>query len=537
MYPYGLKENPFPSSPAAKMGTPSVLGGKRWKRARDRIRDCILEKMPVSVIVGPYGVGKTKVVSNLLEALEEEGFITVYVELSSGGNPIRRITDNLFKKFCGLRQEIVHRTLKDLDEDGTLRELLRTSFGGIKAWRELKKLRKYLEGGGGIKLRFKEINFLRNCLLTKLIAEDLDREVGKLILFSSLKLDDDMDSVKAMLVMANLISPLKKGVVLAFDELDILEWESNPFSITNSFRNLFNNLPENSHLVFAITDKAMYKLPVIDPGFHRRLTDKGKNHIVNLENPSNHEELFEVVRDIIEQGGRRIKKEIEEEELRECCKLIFDEILRKENRLSDCLTFFNTLLEIIKNEGRDCVQTGDVLKALSMPPEERLKKGWQAIPLAEKSKKLETAIRELCFKLAENKWIKGVHERGKRIYLPSGGQGVADVFFTNNQGKRICGEVKVVKEFVETSNFNIPEILKKGSCEKDRKEEVDGAIIWYMGKGLSDKVRSEIQRLKKMGKEVISVRLSEDEAIDIVGLKGGTSKEILREYGEKLKII
>jgi hypothetical protein len=292
------------------------------------------------------------------------------------------------------------------------------------------------------------------------------------------------------------------------------------------------------HIIFAITATAMDRIATMDAGFYRRITDKSTACNQVLENPNDEEELFGVIKDILGEAGAKMDiRGGDEDEIRNVCKVVYDK--KKERPLSESLTFFNTLFEMVDGNSVDIKKSAYELvgeKTLQISPEPIVIDG------AERSKEIEKAIRSLCFKLKEMERIRKVHPTGKRIYLKKGWK-VADVFFEDNEGKIVAGEVKVRREFLESSNLHIPEIMREGFLkEGGKKKRVDRAIIWYLVKGLSDEVEREIEELRREDKEVDEVKMEEREVEEL--MKKLKDKEVekvgvdvLEMYGKKLRII
>ncbi len=527
MYPYMLECNPFPASTVARRDNAVFLGGRRWKIARNKIKENILKAdVQISVIIGPYGVGKTHLVFNLLNFFEDKGFITSYTELSglaSGENPVIKAISHLLDAFFEFREEIVRGAIKKLDGEGMLNKVLNLNFSRFGAWRMRKKLNRYLNRDENVRLSYTEKMFFRDTVLTMLEEMGVDRRMTKVLLFSySWKnILQTMDSaVSALSAMADVLRITGKDrIVIAFDELDILEQKSSPHDITEPFRNLINNLPTNVHVILAITRTAMDRVQTIDPGLYRRLDDKSKVCIVFLENPDNEEELFEIIRDILEDAGAEMDIR-GEKELRNLCKVVFDK--KKERPLSESLTLFNTLFEMVKGKGTNIERACELLGVSLISREQ----------IVEQPKEIENAIRNLCFRLKEAGYIRKVHERGKRINLKSGGWRVADIFFEDNDGKWVAGEVKVRNEFLGASNLYIPEIMREGFFkEGGERKRVDRAIIWYIATGLSDEVEREIEKLRGEGKILDIVKLSGEEVMVLKEAKD------LETEGRRLMII
>ena len=84
-YPYGLKVNPYSLAvPTPGEEVARVLGGKRWKRAREDILSHMKRKgFFLTVIQGMPGVGKTQLLLNLkAKASEMKGVKTSYIRMS-----------------------------------------------------------------------------------------------------------------------------------------------------------------------------------------------------------------------------------------------------------------------------------------------------------------------------------------------------------------------------------------------------------------------------------------------------------------------
>ena len=536
MYPYRLKQNPFPASQAARREQSEFVGGRRWKAARDKIKGSILVGQPISVIVGPYGVGKTHLVFNLLNFFEQKDFIISYIELSglvSGENPVIKAVSQLMDSFRGFREDVVRSMIRSLMDDGRLNTILELNFSRFGAWKMRKKLDRYCDGNDGVRLSREEKLFLRDTVLMLLDEKGVDKGTAKVLLFSHSwkKILQTMNSaVKALSVMTGIFRFIRTNrIVIAFDELDILEQKSDPQVITESFRNLINNLPVNVFLIFAITTSARRKISSTDPGLYSRLDVTSKVCTESLENPDNEVELFEVIRDILKEADADMDLR-DEDELKEVCKLVYDK--RKERPLRESLTLFNTVFEMVDGNGKNIMKKTCELLGIERE-EHREEENGEDNP--EKSRNIQLAIINLCTKLKDIEKIKMVHERGKQIKLKGRrGYNVTDVFFADNEGKWVAGEVKVRTELVDAFKLHIPEIMRKGFFVYSGEEKkVDRAILWYHAKGLSSEVESKIEELRKDGKEVDMVKISKREAMTLKNLEDSD----LEACGKRLGII
>ena len=535
MYPYMLNQNPFPASQAARRDQSDLVGGRKWKAARDKIKESILSGQPISVIVGPYGVGKTHLVFNLLNFFEQKDFISSYIELSglvSGENPVIKAVSQLMDSFRRFREEVVRSMIRYLIDDGRLNTILKLNFSRFGARRMRKKLSRYLDGYGSIKLSREEKLFLRDTILMILEEKGVDKGTANVLLFShSWKkklqtMDSAVNVLSAMTVIFRFIK--NNRILIAFDELDILEQKSDPHDITESFRNLINNLPVNVFLIFAITTSARRKISSSDPGLYSRLDVMSKVCTETLENPDNELELFEVIKDILKDANADMDLK-DEDELRQICKLVFDK--RKERPLRESLTLFNTLFERVGSDRKEILSKSCELLGIER---EAYREGESGEDNPEKSRIIQLALIDLCTRLKELEKIKMVHERGKQIKLKGGGHNVTDVFFADNQGKWVAGEVKVRSDFVDALKLHIPDIMRKGFfLYSGEEKEVDRAILWYHAKGLSSEVESKIEELRREGKEIDTVKISKSEVMKLKNLEVSD----LEAVGKRLGII
>ncbi len=115
-YPYGLKVNPYSLAvPTPSEEVARVLGGKRWKRARDDILNHVKkEGFFLAVIQGMPGVGKTQLLLNLkVKASEMKGVKVSYVKMSEEDEI------NLYKhyrKLKGILGILRRRRVLEVDE-------------------------------------------------------------------------------------------------------------------------------------------------------------------------------------------------------------------------------------------------------------------------------------------------------------------------------------------------------------------------------------------------------------------------------------
>jgi hypothetical protein len=140
LYPYGLKLNPYPSSPTPSYSDCQILGGMTHKDAREAIVTCIFDLFAkvngsnttdkdfrLITMIQDVGSGKTHLAYHIKSMPDlAEKTVTSYVDLSQvSPRDIHNIYDSVLGGFShddveGLRRNILYFLCKKADSNGSL---------------------------------------------------------------------------------------------------------------------------------------------------------------------------------------------------------------------------------------------------------------------------------------------------------------------------------------------------------------------------------------------------------------------------------
>jgi len=242
LYPYGLKSNPYPSSPTPSYSECQILGGMTHKDAREAIVTCISDLFAkvngsnstdkdfrLITMIQDVGSGKTHLAYHIKSLSDlAEKTVTSYVDLSQvSPRDIHNIYDSVLGGFSrddieGLRKQILYFLCNKADKEGSsVRKAF--NYGFVDSLSGNKNLRRRAEEilNGKQKLNFEHVQKLLASdfsdieieIIKSLIEDRLSSDVSKIR-----SLEGVINSLRAI---ANMnLKILNKITIFQFDEFD-----------------------------------------------------------------------------------------------------------------------------------------------------------------------------------------------------------------------------------------------------------------------------------------------------------------------------
>lgn len=340
MYPYGLRLNPYPSSPTPSYVDSQILGGKTHKDARQAIVTCISDlyskleganptdrDFRLITMIQDVGSGKTHLAFHIkgLPDLVEKA-VTAYVDLSQvSPRNIQNIYDSILGGFSrddveSLRRNVLYFLCKKADSHGsTVRKAF--NYGFLDN----------LSGNKHLQQRAEEILIGRHKLnfqcVTEILAtefSDLQNEIIKSLLEDRLR--SDVEKIRSLEGVINSLTAiadinlklLNKVTIFQFDEFDSKK-ESLEF-----IKAIINAHIPSSILMLILTPSSYDEIKKENPSVFDRL--EKANYKIDLAGSNTLGELKDILFEYIKHYDKNVNFNSEQEnDLESRIKLIYDE--------------------------------------------------------------------------------------------------------------------------------------------------------------------------------------------------------------------
>ena len=340
MYPYGLRLNPYPSSPTPSYVDSQILGGKTHKGARQAIVTCISDlyskleganptdrDFRLITMIQDVGSGKTHLAFHIkgLPDLVEKA-VTAYVDLSQvSPRNIQNIYDSILGGFSrddveSLRRNVLYFLCKKADSHGsTVRKAF--NYGFLDNLSGNKHLQQRAEE---ILIGKHKLNF--QCVTEILATEfsDLQNEIIKSLLEDRLR--SDVEKIRSLEGVINSLTAiadinlklLNKVTIFQFDEFDSKK-ESLEF-----IKAIINAHIPSSILMLILTPSSYDEIKKENPSVFDRL--EKANYKIDLAGSNTLGELKDILFEYIKHYDKNVNFNSEQEnDLESRIKLIYDE--------------------------------------------------------------------------------------------------------------------------------------------------------------------------------------------------------------------
>lgn len=340
MYPYGLRLNPYPSSPTPSYVDSQILGGKTHKDARQAIVTCISDlyskleganptdrDFRLITMIQDVGSGKTHLafhIKGLPDLVEKT--VTVYVDFSQvSPRSIQNIYDSILGGFSrddveSLRRNVLYLLCEKADSHGSsIRKAF--NYGFLDN----------LSGNKHLKQRAEEILSGKNRLNYQYASEvlatefsDLQNEIIKSLLADRLR--SDVEKIRSLEGVINSLSAiadinlklLNKVTIFQFDEFDSKK-ESLEF-----IKAIINAHIPSSILMLILTPSSYDEIKKENPSVFDRL--EKANYKIDLAGSNTLGELKDILFEYIKHYDKNVNFNSEQEhDLESRIKLIYDE--------------------------------------------------------------------------------------------------------------------------------------------------------------------------------------------------------------------
>ena len=357
MYPYGLRLNPYPSSPTPSYVDSQILGGKTHKDARQAIVTCISDlyskleganptdrDFRLITMIQDVGSGKTHLAFHIkgLPDLVEKA-VTAYVDLSQvSPRNIQNIYDSILGGFSrddveSLRRNVLYFLCKKADSHGsTVRKAF--NYGFLDN----------LSGNKHLQQRAEEILIGRHKLnfqcVTEILAtefSDLQNEIIKSLLEDRLR--SDVEKIRSLEGVINSLTAiadinlklLNKVTIFQFDEFDSKK-ESLEF-----IKAIINAHIPSSILMLILTPSSYDEIKKENPSVFDRL--EKANYKIDLAGSNTLGELKDILFEYIKHYDKNVNFNSEQEnDLESRIKLIYDEFPDFRNVRSILNSFYHS---------------------------------------------------------------------------------------------------------------------------------------------------------------------------------------------------
>ncbi len=321
-YPYGLKHNPFPSSPTPTEKDARVLGGTRHKRAKEAIVDCISElyrhssrrkstgnDFRVITLIQDVGSGKTHLALHIKGLKTRQNISSTYVDLATISPKTKEsLYDAIIRGFDKrifdeLRTELLKQICEKAEKgDSMAKKALNYGFGDRFK-------------GVTLKQKVEDIIFDHKSYskenLPRYLAQNYNPHESTIIMNILARSFSQVSNLDELLGRLTAISEfshnlLGKIILYEFDEFDA---EEGSMEFVKSLINA--HLPASVMLLIA-TPSAYGDVQKNSPSTFDRL--EKANYKIDLAGSNSIDELIEIATEYIKQGeksGKFTKKEQE----------------------------------------------------------------------------------------------------------------------------------------------------------------------------------------------------------------------------------
>ena len=340
MYPYGLRLNPYPSSPTPSYVDSQILGGKTHKDGRQAIVSCISDlysklegtdptdrDFRLITMIQDVGSGKTHLAFHIkgLPDLAEKA-VTAYIDLSQvSPKNIQNIYDSILGGFShddveSLRRNVLYFLCKKADHHGnSVRKAFNYGFlDNLSGNKHLKqRADEILEGKHRLNFQY-----VSEVLATEF--SDLQNEIIKSLLEDRLR--SDVEQIRSLEGVINSLSAiadinlklLNKVTIFQFDEFDSKK-ESLEF-----IKAIINAHIPSSILMLMLTPSSYDEIKKENSSVFDRL--EKANYKIDLAGSNTLGELKDIIFEYIKHYDKNVNFNSEQEsDLESRIKLIYDE--------------------------------------------------------------------------------------------------------------------------------------------------------------------------------------------------------------------
>ncbi|MEM4364535.1 MAG: hypothetical protein QXJ44_01330 [Candidatus Nitrosocaldus sp.] len=393
LYPYGLEQNPFPSSPTPTIHDARVLGGKRHREARDAIVDCIddlysklkakdgnydARDFRLVTVVQDIGSGKTHLALHIKSTRKD--VICSYVDLSTiSPKSMHGLFSSIMKGFDSeyvehLRSIIVNELKRSAIEGNKhARKFFRPSL----FFSNIERLADEVMKGK----REPDFRYLNNALAD--MGMDIDEYellVIKKIVEKRFADVSDLSSLEDMLSFLASLARINQRFLSKITMIEIDEFDSNMDSI--EFVKAIINAHLPSTIVLLITTPSIYdSIRSISPSLFDRL--EKANYKIDLVGSSTFDEIADIALEYIRKDVKDLRFSMQESDITSKIRVVYDEFIEFRN-IRSLLNILYHAMEIAARRNDKVLSEEAIEEAIKQAyPGLRVRGSLMNVPIAE----------------------------------------------------------------------------------------------------------------------------------------------------------
>ncbi|MDW8275791.1 MAG: hypothetical protein RMJ59_05365 [Candidatus Nitrosocaldus sp.] len=391
-YPYGLEQNPFPSSPTPTMHDARVLGGRRHREARDAIVSCINDlyskldakkgnfdarDFRLVTVVQDIGSGKTHLALHIKSTRDD--VVCSYVDLSTispknmhglFSSILRGFDPGYVEHLRSLIVDVLKR--KAVEGNRHARKFFRPSLLSFFN-SSIERLADDVVKGR----REPDLRYLSNALNT---LDEYELLALKKILENRFTDVSDLRSLEDMLAFLAVIARINQRFLGKVTMIEIDEFDSNMDSIEFVKAVINAHLP--STVVLLITTPSVYDSV---RGLSASLFDRLEkaNYKIDLVGSSTFDEIADIVLEYIRQNVKDLRFSIHESDIVSKIRVVYDEFMEFRN-IRSLLNILYHAMEIAARRSDDLLSEEAIEEAIRQAyPGLRVRGSIMNVPIAE----------------------------------------------------------------------------------------------------------------------------------------------------------
>jgi len=480
MYPYNLKDNPYPSSPTPTLMDARILGGPRHKDAKKAVLNCVKElsgkvsnekgsserDFRLITIIQDVGAGKTHLALHIKATRTD--VVCAYVDLSTiSPKNLTSLYAALIDGFNGeyikeLKGAVVgYIKQKALAGDRLAKKVFRPPFFGGKSVEVLAD--EVLAGK-----RMPDINALNEFLIGEFNTDE--RAILKQVMFDDFKNTSNIQNLELMLSRLSAIARLNLRFLNKITLLEIDEFDANPDSIDFVKAVINAHLP--STIMLLITTPSLYAdVKNISASVFDRL--EKANYKIDLAGSSTFDEVSDIVLEYIRLHVKDLTFAKYENDIINKVKVIYDEF-QEFRSIRSMLNIMYHAMEIASRQNSNTITEDALDETIKQAyPGLRVKGSIMNVPISEfiriRRDCADATVLESNVRDAIKSLVMFAHEQGvvSKPEIPNGSKNAnlnVETVYKNSEGSKVAIAVAIDKDHGKS----IEKISNAGSIEADK---------------------------------------------------------------------
>ncbi len=461
MYPYNLKDNPYPSSPTPTILDVKTLGGPRHNDAKKAVLNAIKDlsnkvsnerganarDFRLITVIQDIGAGKTHLALHIKSTQIDS--ICSYVDLSTISP---KNLDSLYTALIGGFSEEYIKQLKSalvgyikgnaLTGNRLAKKVFRPSFFGGKSIENLAE--EVLKSK-----RIPDTNALNEFLTGKFSVNE--RIILKQVIFDDFKNTSNIHNLEEMLARLSAIATLNLRFLNKITLLEIDEFDANTDACDFVKAVINAHLP--STIMLLITTPSLYSdVKNVAPSVYDRL--EKANYKIDLAGSNSFDEVSDIVLEYIRRNVKDLTFETYENDIARKVKVIYNEF-QEFRSIRSMLNIMYHVMEIARKQNTDTITEEALDETIKQAyPGLRVRGSIMNVPISEFIKirrdYIDSTILESNVKDAIKNLVVFAHEQGKvskpeRPIGQSDGTNV-DTLYKDLSGSKVAVAVIIDKD-------------------------------------------------------------------------------------------